>query len=492
MLFSYPNETPTENQLINMSSECPICAEIYNKSTRAMVTCPWEGCNHSCCKSCVRTYLTSTTKDPCCMNCSKPLDMQWIVDNLNRSYFNGDYKTHRATLLLDRTMAQMSEAMPEVERRTEIAAQKEAVKAAQEAARIAAQAAREAAHDLWKLENKETPAEARKFIMGCPRADCRGFLSSQYKCGLCGFYTCKDCLKCKGEHPDEHVCNEDDVATANLIRSSCKPCPNCGERISKIEGCDQMWCTSCKTAFSWRTGRVDTGVVHNPHFYQFHRAIQNGDEAALNRGRGMNQCNTDQVPGWYLIRSMAQRIRAYCTQQGTAWRPLCDKINDMYRMIAHITHHEIPTLQRRIDSCTDTMTLRVDYLQEKLSKEALSKKLISNDRRRKRDVQIMEVWQLIKTTGLEACWGIVNHNETDMAAFIAACEDELEKWTGLIVYCGQAWLNVALEHKCSVPFIARDGGSWKVKKYHVYKCFSKTDLADNEKLAQAVRRLCLN
>ena len=70
--------------------------------------------------------------------------MTWIVDNLNRSYFNGDYKTHRATLLLDRTMAQMSEAMPEVERRAEIAAQKEAVKAAQKLL-MAAQAAREAA-----------------------------------------------------------------------------------------------------------------------------------------------------------------------------------------------------------------------------------------------------------------------------------------------------------------------------------------------------------
>ena len=161
-------------------------------------------------------------------------------------------------------------------------------------------------------------------------------------------------------------------------------------------------------------------------------------------------------------------------------------------MIAHITHHEIPTLQRRIDTCTDTMTLRVDYLQEKVSKEELSKKLISNDRRRKRDVQIMEVWQLAKTTGLEACWGIVNYNESDMGAFVAACEEELDKWVGLMVYCGQAWLNIAMEHKCSVPFIAKDSGGWKVRKYHVYKCISKTDLADKEKLTQAVRRLCLN
>ena len=98
----------------------------------------------------------------------------------------------------------------------------------------------------------------------------------------------------------------------------------------------------------------------------------------------------------------------------------------------------------------------------------------------------------LRTTGLEACWGIVNYNESDMGAFVAACEEELDKWVGLMVYCGQAWLNIAMEHKCSVPFIAKDSGSWKVRKYHVYKCISKTDLADKEKLTQAVRQTCVS
>mgnify|MGYP001371078509 CR=1 FL=1 len=72
MLISYSKETPITNQLLPMTTECPICADTYNKSTRAKVTCPWEDCQHECCKNCVRMYLTSTTKDPCCMNCSKP------------------------------------------------------------------------------------------------------------------------------------------------------------------------------------------------------------------------------------------------------------------------------------------------------------------------------------------------------------------------------------------------------------------------------------
>ena len=439
MLISNSEKTPTTNQLLPMSTECPICADAYNKSTRAKVTCPWEGCHHACCKSCVRTYLTSTTKDPCCMNCSKPLDMTWIVDNLNRSFYNGDYKEHRSNLLLDRTMAQMAEAMPEVERRTQIQKQKDAVKAAQEAAREAAAAARQAAHDLWKLENKQTPAEARKFIMGCPRDGCRGFLSTQYKCGLCGYHTCKDCLKCKGHSAEEieaHVCNPDDIATANLIRSTCKPCPSCGERISKIEGCDQMWCTSCKTAFSWRTGRVDTGVVHNPHFFQFQRNNANGGGGAPDHQVGLNQCNQEQLPYWYTFnRSVIRKITA---------RKEADQIKNLYRTIGHIRGAEVIPLRQRIRNLTDNQGFRVRYLLSEISKEEMAKKLFSNDKLRRRLVESLNVMELLENVGREAILSL--HNSPDQDLTILAWE-AVKQMTELITYCNEQFDKISKVYK---------------------------------------------
>ena len=30
-----------------------------------------------------------------------------------------------------------------------------------------------------------------------------------------------------------------------------------------------MWCTSCHTAFDWRTGQIENGRIHNPHFIEF-------------------------------------------------------------------------------------------------------------------------------------------------------------------------------------------------------------------------------
>ena len=121
--------------------------------------------------------------------------------------------------------------------------------------------------------NRIKQDERRKFIMPCANNDCKGFLSTSYKCGLCNLYTCNKCHVFIGNNNDTHVCNEDDIKSADLIKSSTKPCPGqgCGERIQKIDGCPQMWCPSCKTAFNWDTLVIDNGPVHNPEYYRWMR-----------------------------------------------------------------------------------------------------------------------------------------------------------------------------------------------------------------------------
>ena len=80
--------------------------------------------------------------------------------------------------------------------------------------------------------------ERREFIMRCPAEECRGFLSSAYKCGTCESWACKDCLVCIGkDHGVEHTCNPDTVESAKAIRAETRPCPKCGTRIFKTEGC---------------------------------------------------------------------------------------------------------------------------------------------------------------------------------------------------------------------------------------------------------------
>jgi hypothetical protein len=46
--------------------------------------------------------------------------------------------------------------------------------------------------------------------------------------------------------------------------------------VHRIDGCPQMWCTQCQTAFDYNTGKRIRGQVHNPHYAQWMQT-QDGD-----------------------------------------------------------------------------------------------------------------------------------------------------------------------------------------------------------------------
>ena len=74
--------------------------------------------------------------------------------------------------------------------------------------------------------------------------------------------------KAKKKKSPRHVCNPNDVATAKYLATTTKACPRCHASIQRESGCAQMLCTKCHTVFNWNTLKEETGVIHNPHFYQ--------------------------------------------------------------------------------------------------------------------------------------------------------------------------------------------------------------------------------
>ena len=137
-----------------------------------------------------------------------------------------------------------------------------------------------------------------KFIKNCGKANCSGLLSSKWICGTCKTKYCKHCGEAKGiatdleiinydieeeetkqteeAKADSHTCDPNLVETMKAIQKETKACPKCGINIYKIEGCSQMWCTNCHTAFDWTTRRIETGRIHNPHYYDWQRKVNNG------------------------------------------------------------------------------------------------------------------------------------------------------------------------------------------------------------------------
>ena len=159
-----------------------------------------------------------------------------------------------------------------------------------------------------ELLNGSVNKDKLKFIKNCGKANCSGLLSTKWICGTCKTKFCKHCGEAKGiatdfeiisddveeeakseedvdteveeskpeTKTDSHTCDPNLVETMKAIQKETKACPKCGINIYKIEGCSQMWCTNCHTAFDWTTRRIETGRIHNPHYYDWQRKLNNG------------------------------------------------------------------------------------------------------------------------------------------------------------------------------------------------------------------------
>lgn len=121
----------------------------------------------------------------------------------------------------------------------------------------------------------DAPEPTMTVFCKCPVGVCTGLVTKEtMQCTLCATAVCPDCLAPKA---DAHTCAPDALLSAQEIKKTTRPCPKCAASIFRVQGCDQMWCTACKTPFSWETGKVVTGPIHNPHFFEWkHRAQEQG------------------------------------------------------------------------------------------------------------------------------------------------------------------------------------------------------------------------
>ena len=134
---------------------------------------------------------------------------------------------------------------------------------------------------------------------------------SSYKCEVCKLFTCPDCFEVIGYSKEEHhECKEDNLKSAEMIKKETKGCPKCGVRIFKISGCDQMWCTECKVAFSWNTGKIVlNGQIHNPHYYNYLQQTEGGVGGAAPRNPGDIVCGG--VIPYYSFNSLTRWIGCF-------------------------------------------------------------------------------------------------------------------------------------------------------------------------------------
>ena len=307
-------------------TSCNICCDDVLK--KACITCMF--CKMEICKTCCKQYLLNQTVAKCMnLECNRLWDDFFIRTNFETNWVEKQYKTHQKNMLFETEKSYLPETQEYVyfytdfkKAKTEneniikehtltieslendkssliyelksikdsslkkqikdtIDRIKTKIYSSKSILRNSSSKVFTTEHTLKsQLSYTVKTGPVKLFVRPCIKIDCKGYLNKEdWSCGLCSIKVCKTC---HFESNINHKCKKEDIDSAKLIESTTKPCPKCGARIHKTEGCDHMFCTSCKTGFSWETGRLLRDSENtNPYFYRYMATLNNDQRNPL-------------------------------------------------------------------------------------------------------------------------------------------------------------------------------------------------------------------
>jgi ribosome-binding protein aMBF1 (putative translation factor) len=429
--------------------DCDICCETINGHNKP-VKCGF--CEFSACSRCTERYLLETHDDAHCMSCRKGWDHGILSDYMTQTFLKKDYRDRRKEVLLDREKSLLPQTQPDVENELAERGRKKLIDSLACQKSLLQKQLNEITITLTDLRDGgvyrgAASGESSTTTRKCPVEDCRGFLSEGWKCGICEADICKACNEPKGE---EHECDPNNVETMKLLNKDSKPCPSCGTLITKIDGCDQMWCTltNCHTAFSWRSGKKVFGVIHNPHFIQF---------AANN---GVAERNPQDLPcgGLPDVYNFFNRVRRFVSMTDPTNNRLQDRFSRSIQFVRHMTHVEEE--RYRVTDVVHTNTdLRVRYLLKEIDNTQFSNLIIHRDTARKKKKLFHDIVVMIIHTTTD----IINIIHTQLTPQLATqVYEQMDVLDKLKDYANEQFKRVGILYKCKFPYI---NSNWNFERF---------------------------
>lgn len=462
------------NKDVDVNTECPICLDNFEEENLKYLDC---GCGTRTCIPCAKECLLHSTKDPHCHKCERGWDRSFQYQHFGPTWVNNTYKKYRKNLILEREKSRMPETMPYVihqEKIDECDARifelKLQIKQTEPWEGMKRYELKRLQRQLYDQKfdlvtnhvfGNKSSEPAKKFIKACPNDKCRGFLSSAYKCGMCKIFVCPKCFEIKGLNKnDPHTCDENNVKAAELIKKETKPCPKCAVPIFKIVGCSQIWCTQCHVAFSWVTGKIENGVVHNPHFYEWAR--KNGQNT-LNPGTVvcgglvryyqyitiLNEFDDEDYLYYadnedYIITTMKRR-----------------ELDTLHRGARHF-NYILDNLRNDMNRNIDNRDIRIRYLRNQIDEKQLVKIATQRDNIREKKLAMLQIMELMNTVIIENFNELVNRlqdiiEDRDVYELSLSVTDVLNTFDNNIEntreYVNSELLKVSKNYKMKVYYI---------------------------------------
>jgi len=398
-----PKEQKEEKEPVEEKKEecCSVCTLVYTKQVRKKIVCPY--CHQSACMSCQKQYIMSSVHTAHCMFCKVEWNDDFMKDMFTSAWLTQEYAAIELNQLWEAEKARMPQTALIVERsklinkflheKYEIAEfidnlyvmcydlhrrfhahqfdferfyrhievwnqlpktiELNCVKD------IPSEQFQALFPDMYSQSTVKEPKRAQ-FVKPCPAENCKGFLSTGWKCGFCDTKVCPSCHVIKQED-QEHVCKPDDIATAQMIAKDSKNCPKCGVSIFKIDGCSQMFCTNCNTGFDWKSLQIINKGIHNPHYFEWLNKTRNETNTAAQQPQ---VCNQNVLEFW----SFAQNYRSVMQAHMLTY------VGSLIRYVLHVQHlYQQPPAPNNED-------LRLKYLNNQITEQRFKQLCLSRQK----------------------------------------------------------------------------------------------------------------
>lgn len=427
----------------SISVECNVCCEEV-KSSIFCGNCKWVSCI-----PCTETFLLSVPNARC-MQCKAEFTEHFLRMYLSPSWIDRKYKpyikeqqfAHERSLMSDdveitQLYRQLKQAQSNLELFKTLCAgdgaefsSENIILKDQEQAKV------EQLNRIYTamLDNNYTSVDQvdekiscvpskKKFNRPCVQPNCKGFIDENnfegWKCGLCEVVICKECRVVKLKN---HTCDQGTLESIKLIEKETRPCPTCAEPIFKPYGCDHMFCTICKTNFSWKSAKlIPASQQTNPLYRQYIATMQEQNRQQNTNNTMRNTVLDCSITVNQFLNTSTYRNYVFYDTWNVRFLTSVTLDNPnltnfkygryVFSLISSLFNHVNPdTLSNREE--------RIKYLNNELNDKAFMQKIYANFKNKEYERDIYNLAQATNQCLMEWNIALIDHLKREFASII--------------------------------------------------------------------------